>query len=271
MSNIDVCDYLDQLRRVLPCVQPILSEPLRTLHTAQDYKGMVQLIKQAMNIADVTFLVFWVNENEKHKNKEKNDPAWILLPVLPDRLPFYGTKEFRETSLKIFFRKSFLRTLAYDQVAIIIAHELSHVVLDSIRHPLFREEEAVDLTAMMLGFRKLYSSAAHTDTGRIGYLTQAEVHIANKHIETFHSDESKTSNPTSRANPKEHRSQAFFAIGLLAVGIAFTIAIWLMAIGSKKPVAEAIWGVQPNEPILRGNAKGIKATIPNELINRLNK
>jgi hypothetical protein len=266
MSNIDVCDYLDQLRRVLPCVQPISSEPLRTLHTTQDYKGMVQLIKKAMNIADVTFLVFWVNEDEKQKNKERN-PAWILLPVLPDRLPFYGTKEFRETSLKIFFRKSFLRTLAYDQVAIIIAHELSHVVLDSIRHPLFREEEAVDLTAMLLGFRRLYCSAAHTDTGRIGYLTQSEVHIANKHIETFHSDESKTSDPTSRANPKEDRSQAFFTIALLAVGIVFTIAIWFMAIGSIRPVAEAISSVQPNEPILRGNAKGIKATIPNELIN----
>jgi hypothetical protein len=271
MSNIDVCDYLDQLRRVLPCVQPISSEPLRKLHAVQDYKGMVQLIKKAMNIADVTFLVFWVNEAEKQKNKERNDPAWILLPVLPDRLPFYGTKEFKKTSLKIFFRKSFLRTLAYDQVAIIIAHELSHVVLDSIRHPLFREEAAVDLTAMLLGFRRLYSSAAHTDTSRIGYLTQAQVHLADKCIEAFHSGENKTSNPTGRANPKAHRSRAIFTIGLFAISIVFSVAIWLMAIGPKKPVADAISDVQSNETILRRSGSGMSATIPSELINRLNK
>jgi hypothetical protein len=97
------------------------------------------------------------------------------------------------------------------------------------------------------------------------------VQVANKLIEAFHSDASKTTSTTSRANPKADRSPVIFTIGLLVVGIVFTIAIWLMAIGSIKPVADASSSVQSNAPILRGNAKGMKATIPNEIINRLNK
>src|SRR5216683_8318723 len=99
MSNIDVKNYLDELKRVLPYVQPISAGPLKALHAAQDYKGMVQLIKKAMNIADVTFLVFWVTEGAAPQSHHQRAPAWILLPMLPDRLPFYGTKEFKETSL----------------------------------------------------------------------------------------------------------------------------------------------------------------------------
>jgi hypothetical protein len=155
MSNVDVSNYLDQLKRVLPCLQPISPKQLKALHAAQDYKGMAQLIKKAMNIADVTFRVFWVTDGAA-KKRDNRAPAWIQLPRLPDRLPFYGTKEFKKMSLKIFFRKSFIKRQTYDKIAITIAHELSHVVLDSIRHPLFREEKAVDLTAMLLGFRRLY-------------------------------------------------------------------------------------------------------------------
>jgi hypothetical protein len=104
----------------------------------------------------------------------------------PDELPFHGTKEFRETSLKMYFRKSLLEQHTYDQVAIVIAHELSHVVLDSIRHPLRREEKAVDLTAMLLGFRRMYVSGAHRETRlgngvrtqTFGYLSIEEVRHA---------------------------------------------------------------------------------------------
>ena len=80
-------------------------------------------------------------------------PAWVSLP---ENMPFYGTPESKKLTLRMFIRKSFLAQSSYAQAAIAIAHELSHVVLDSIRHPLRREEKAVDLTAMLLGFSELY-------------------------------------------------------------------------------------------------------------------
>jgi len=41
-----------------------------------------------------------------------------------------------------------------------IAHELSHIVLSEIGHPLADSEEAVDLTAMLLGYRDIYVATA---------------------------------------------------------------------------------------------------------------
>jgi hypothetical protein len=199
MSDLDVKNYLDQLRRFLPCVPPIATEPLKALHAAQDYKGMVRLIKKAMNIADIKFSVLWVPDGAAPQH---DAPAWVLLPRLPDRLPYYGTKEFKETSLEICFRKSFLRKQRYDQVAITIAHELSHVVLDSIRHPLFRDERAVDLTAMLLGFRRLYLSGAHTETARLGYLSEAEIRLANSFLDGFATDKKSPPPTMPTARPK---------------------------------------------------------------------
>jgi hypothetical protein len=92
--------------------------------------------------------------------------------------------------LDICLRRSFLQQSAYDQIAIAIAHELSHIVLDSIKHPLRRCEKAVDLTAMLLGFSRLYSSGSYkeqrlkhgTATQQLGYLSANEVKRANQII-----------------------------------------------------------------------------------------
>jgi hypothetical protein len=97
-----------------------------------------------MNI-DVQLVVGWVRSGGP-----KDAPAWI---TLPERMPYYGDPAFKEMTLTIYIRKSFLEDSTYDQAAIVIAHELSHIVLDAIAHPLRRVEKAVDLTAMLLGFR----------------------------------------------------------------------------------------------------------------------
>jgi hypothetical protein len=107
---------------------------------------------------------------------------------MPHEMPPFGSSAFRELRLDIFLRKSFLAQSTYDQAAIAIAHELSHVVLDAIRNPLRRCEKAVDLTAMLLGFRKLYASGTYQERRSrngvtmhmLGYLRAQEVELANK-------------------------------------------------------------------------------------------
>jgi hypothetical protein len=62
------------------------------------------------------------------------------------------------------------------------------VVLDSLAHPLRREEKAVDLTAMLLGFRNLYESGCYKEERlyngmawqKMGYLSKEEVQLANE-------------------------------------------------------------------------------------------
>jgi hypothetical protein len=175
----EVKGYLRQLRQSLPYVPPIPLDALYSLHKARDYEGLVRLIKKTMNI-EVRLRVGWVN-----RGGPKGAPAWINLP---ETMPTYGSNAFREMTLTIFFRKSFLEGSTYDQATIAIAHELSHVILDSIGHPLRRVEKAVDLTAMMLGFRLLYQSACYkeqqvgdmTTVHKLGYLSRDEVEAANQ-------------------------------------------------------------------------------------------
>jgi hypothetical protein len=180
--TFDVKKYLHQLQRALPCVPPIPVQALTSLYTARDYEGMVQLIKKAMNV-EVRLVVGWVNCGGPQAMKDA--PAWI---EFPPNMPFYGSNAFRELKLTMFLRKSFLAESKYDQVAIAIAHELSHVVLESIEHPLRRCEKAVDLTAMLLGFRQLYASGSYkeersrnsTRSRTLGYLSREEVELANR-------------------------------------------------------------------------------------------
>jgi hypothetical protein len=281
MSDIDVKKYLDQLKAVLPPVQPISTGRLKALHAAQDYKGMVQLMKQVMNIEGVTFVVYWVPEGAAQQSHMKDAPAWVELPSLPARLPFYGTKEFNESSLKMYFRKSFLADHTYDQVAILIAHELSHVILDSIWHPLHREEKAVDLTAMLLGFRLLYVSGAHkeyrtrnsTKTEIIGYLSSAEVRIANRLIESTGADGVTPSGVSGYARLKTILSSSYSMVGSLLCVVAVS-AIWLIAFQRPKPLKLAPVPIHLQSPRLKMPTEQLrpgeaKATIPKDLMDRL--
>jgi hypothetical protein len=168
MADIEVASSIELLRRYLPYVPPISVRKLKALHAARDYDGMVRFIRSAMNL-DVRLLIGWVNSGGPNQA-----PAWV---EMPQEMPYYGTPEFKKLSIKMFIRKEFLEN-RYDKVAIAIAHELSHVVLDSIHHPLRKEEKVVDLTAMLLGFSRLYMRAAHTSNLKLGYLTPEELKTA---------------------------------------------------------------------------------------------
>ena len=209
MSDVEIKKYIGQLLQALPCVPPISSAPLKALHEAKNYTGMVKLIKKAMNIEDVTFVVTLVPEGRAKNGNQKDAPAWVSLPI---EMPRYGTTAFKALELKIFFRKDFFEKRSYVQASIAIAHELSHVVLESICHPLRKEEKAVDLTAMLLGFRLLYVAGCHTEersgntvtSERLGYLNPSEVNLADKTIEESH----KRLNPNTAAKYREYTTYA---------------------------------------------------------------
>ncbi len=166
---------------------PISVDKLTDLHRARDYKGMVRLIKHAMNV-ETDIRILWVSEGEGQKINDA--PGWIELPL---EMPPYGSDAFRKMRIDICLRKSFLEQNPFDEVSMGIAHELSHLVLDSIGHPLRRCEKAVDLTAMMLGFRRLFAAGAHKEirfkdrvqVRQLGYLSASEVRQADLLIEQY--------------------------------------------------------------------------------------
>jgi hypothetical protein len=144
----DIRSYIEQLRFSLGNGRPTVSrKQLRSFFAAKDYAGMVKFIRDSMNL-DVRLRLGVANGGGP-----PNAIAWI---PLPPRLPSFGSREFRAWKFTVFIRKSFLDEGRFEQVVMAIAHELSHVVLHGLNHPLRECEVAVDLTAMLLGYRDFY-------------------------------------------------------------------------------------------------------------------
>jgi|GEM_PF-4381874 len=179
MANIDVNAYIDQLRQSLPYVPPFLNRQIKALHQKREFGVIVRLVRSMMNV-DARITLHWTNSQPSTREAK----AWIRLP---NDMPEYGTQAFKDLKLDMFILKSFAHQSRCHEFIVVVAHEFSHVVLESIGHPLRTDEKAVDLTAMLLGFSYSYRLAAHAvraypgnivETTRIGYLTEDELNAA---------------------------------------------------------------------------------------------
>lgn len=133
-------------------VRPRVSEkPLQQLFAAKDYVGMVRLIRSDI-CKDARIRVGLINSGGSERAAAS--------VVMPDRMPIYGSQEFKRLLITMYIRKSFLNRCTFAGAARAISHELSHIILDSIGHPLKHSEEAVDLTSMILGYRRLHIVSA---------------------------------------------------------------------------------------------------------------
>jgi hypothetical protein len=121
-------------------------EELLALYLQKDFTSMLRTVRNSLGL-DMPLQVGYVNSGGP------NAPAWVRLP---EPMPVYGTHAFKTTKLTVYLRKTFLVDMPFAGVVHAMAHELSHVILDSIGHSLRRQEEAVDLTAMVLGYRDIF-------------------------------------------------------------------------------------------------------------------
>jgi hypothetical protein len=153
--------YLAQLRDSFGGARnPVSTDQLRALHARQDYPGMVRLVRDGMGL-DVRIRVGLVNHGGS-----LDAPAWVSTP-----------QTTLVTLITVFLRKSFLLESRFEVIVMAIAHELSHIVLNVNGHVLRECEEAVDLTAMLLGYRDIYV-AGSAQMRTVGYLTPEEVRYA---------------------------------------------------------------------------------------------
>jgi hypothetical protein len=166
-----IVSYLKLLRSSLGAARPpVGSDGLRELYDARDYTAMVKTVRDGMGL-DLRVRVGLVNEGGLN-----NAPAWVSYPK---PLPRFGTEAFKKTLVTVFLRKSFLAESDFESVVMAIAHELAHIVLFGIGHPLEQEEVAVDLTAMLLGYRDFYLAGCHREIRPKSALTR----FFQRHIE----------------------------------------------------------------------------------------
>jgi hypothetical protein len=151
-----IVEYIRDISASLGGIRPLVPEgTLRTLHEKKDFVGMIRHIKNDLRLG-MKLEVALVNNGD-----EPETPAWISIPHL---MPLYGMPGFEDVLVTMHVQKSFLRESPLEAVVAVMAHELSHVVLKGIGHRLRQEEMAVDLTAMILGYRCFFRRGCEYET-----------------------------------------------------------------------------------------------------------
>jgi len=165
-----ISEFVGILRSSFATREPIDRRALRKAFAAGDYTGMVRQCRRHVGL-DLPIRLGYVNAGRG------DVPAFVSMPKpMPPRDSF----AFRHAPITLYLRKSFLDSASAEIVAAAIGHELSHVILEADSHQLKAHEEAVDLTAMLFGFRDIYAtSARHWQPGRqYGYLDRDEIALA---------------------------------------------------------------------------------------------
>lgn len=165
---------------------PVRDGHLRAHHARGDVPSLVRDIKSHMGI-EPRLRIGFVNSGGPARS-----PAWI---IMPSPMPIFGSKDYKECTLDLFIRKRYIADAPYAALAKTVAHEFAHILLESTYHPLRDIEKAVDLTAMLLGYRdifiagKQYVLSERWDGSELvrnvrtgGYLTMAEVHEAARYM-----------------------------------------------------------------------------------------
>ena len=146
-----IVEYIQKLIPSLDGVHPLVSslesKKLDDLYKKKDFEGMVR------RVAEILKLSLQIRVETACFLGPLKGAMWIDMPL---RVPLCGKRDFTITKATVYFRQSFLDCAPFETIVFGIAHELSHVVLRSIDHELKSDEIAVDLTAMMLGFRNFY-------------------------------------------------------------------------------------------------------------------
>lgn len=166
--------YIEKLQESFgPVRRPVDDEKLEVIYQEGDIARLIGHIATLLRI-DVTLRVGYVNSGGP-----KKAPAFVSFE---QPFPQFGTEAFKRSLVTVYLRKGFLRDATFECIVTAIAHELSHVLLEATGHVLRKQEAAVDLTAMLLGFRDFYitGSVYRQGDGQItlGYLSAEEIRYA---------------------------------------------------------------------------------------------
>ncbi len=178
MRKALIDSYLPTLISVLGPVRPSFDDPsLDEQFAKRDLFKMAGIIKRVLHIETRVFLDITDGDGAH------GAPAWI---TRPDPMPLWGTEELRQARVIIHMNRAFIAKACFEMIVAAFAHEFSLVVLDATKSSLRNQEEAVDLTAMLLGFRDFYvtgcstffSTGAQLQEYHVSYLSNEEIWYA---------------------------------------------------------------------------------------------
>lgn len=191
-----VREGLDELEAFFGVREPVPANFLIRLHTAGQLEPLIAAIAEEMGLPvdfklsviskDTPFRSHYLARTDHSGRGIEGIEAQV---TIPSNLPLYGSTELRGHPIGVLITPAF-RTAKPETAITILAHELSHVLLHSLRHPKRDSEVFTDLVPLVLGFAEIVqrgrtvSSVAHngertnTTTTRYGYLSDFEFSFA---------------------------------------------------------------------------------------------
>ena len=149
--RIRIDALMELFERVAPAID---SAVLERLFDRADFPAMLGWIKHSMHL-DLNVGLRIVEQTDTKV------PIWI---EFPDPMPPYGSDAFRRCRVIVNVVRSMLYSKPFDWIVAGFAHEMSHIVLKSLNNKLQDDEKAVDLAAMILGYRNFIANAQLSKT-----------------------------------------------------------------------------------------------------------
>lgn len=143
--------------------------------------------KVANLIGDELRLPMKINLIKSNKVLKDGDYA-MLGGVRVGNLPNYGSDNLKRYTCNITVYPGYNTTP--DRFIHVIAHEICHYVLQTLRRPLQdreREERLTDIAVILSGFGNSYARGKKTSNGEAGYLSEDEM----KYVQEFHRENLK--------------------------------------------------------------------------------
>lgn len=195
-----VAQWLEELDRYLGVKDTVDEEPLVRLHAAEPPAKLVQAIAKqmglpiAVRISHTTSKDRFTTRSLSTTDDSGHGTQGIVAQVaLPSGLPVYGSTGLDGYVIDVLLGDQF-KSARPETVIALLAHELSHVLLHSLRHPRRESEQVTDLVPLMLGFSELVGRGrtvstsedlgdrVRTRTVTYGYLSDGQFALARKTV-----------------------------------------------------------------------------------------
>ena len=143
-----VIEIAKHIKYSLPKRKLIDEKSLNYYYQAKRYDKLISLMKNHLSI-NCRLKIRCIDKPLPVKGHFKS--ANIFMPA---NFPLYESIEYRNLVLEISFHKELLNN--FYAFVMIMSHELSHIVLYSLNHPLKFSEKATDIAAINLGFSRFF-------------------------------------------------------------------------------------------------------------------
>jgi hypothetical protein len=155
--------------------RPAINEETLASHFKEKkYTHLVSELKKHMGISCIISIKYHTGKLMYMNENGADVPAWVYIP---EQMPLYKSKEYNAMNIELNIHEHC--SSSFTQFMMIVTHELSHIVLHSLRNKYKMSEIATDIAAIVLGYGKFYeishTRVNHEGIRRTGYLVFHEV------------------------------------------------------------------------------------------------